>query len=503
MYSALFIFSGNTKKSTTYFLRSIPTQAMCVSVIGHLLICGVFFISLLDITTAHGCMNFPNPRGSLNNITAHIFNIVDQDAPVDYKPHFPAGSKSNFPLAGLNSQIKAAYPRGWEPFKPLSPSFNWRYGVCGDLKHARIQDHMQNGRYYYGAKIVNTYTSGQNLSIGISINAHHNGYMQFHLCDISKCPSPEISEKCFKTKDACFELQRTPNKLCDSGYSPRCSPVDRNNKGRWYLPCSSFHNEKDDLSITKIERFGYDKEHTIVYSLPSGFHCVHCVLHWFWTSANTCNPPGVVAYFDGPDRPLNWGNCRSQGGGWGGFTRMQKSCDHVRFPEEYVNCADIQILSPHGKHPTPSPISTTSPISSNTSPVSTGKRHPNPIGVNYITELSEADIEQMRSEGLGSIRALILLLNGKRVMALKGYNRLKIKGHVQSIQIESLLEKHEHTQEVKFLINGEVAGFSNGPYQFLLPHRSLKEEWDFNTWIKVTAMCRSGNDSIHILFQNL
>ena len=85
----------------------------------------------------------------------------------------------------------------------------------------------------------------------------------------------------------------------------------------------------------------------MLFQLPRDFKCEHCVLQWYWTSANTCNPPGVVEYFEGPNGPKHWGKCLGQGGAIGGFTKVQKSCgadtDMKRFPEEYYQCADVRI----------------------------------------------------------------------------------------------------------------------------------------------------------------
>lgn len=291
------------------------------------------------LVQAHGCMNFPNPRGSLTNRSTFIFNSIDTKAPVDWLPHFPAGSRNPLPGSGHRSQVIAAGKQGWQIYNPFLETFPWRSGVCGDMLPPSTQHHRIGGKYYYKGKIVETYESGGIISAGLSISAHHNGFIQLHICDIDKCPTPDISFRCFRTKGACRELLRAPNSVCDSGESARCGPIDRNFKGRWYFPCTKF--PKNDAAM---ERFGRGISETILYKIPDHLACEHCVLQFFWSSAHNCNPPGVIQYYNGLDKPKVWGSCYSQGGGMGGVTRVQKDCSKHRFPEEYLSCADIRIL---------------------------------------------------------------------------------------------------------------------------------------------------------------
>ncbi|KAI0557180.1 Lytic polysaccharide mono-oxygenase cellulose-degrading [Gracilaria domingensis] len=156
--------------------------------------------------------------------------------------------------------------------------------------------------------------------------------MQFHICDVAKCGG-EISEDCFR-QGHCYALRRAPNPNCDSGFDKQCAPIDRNYPLRWYLPCATKPENTQ-------ERMGNNK---MTWLLPDDLVCDHCVLHWFWSAANTCNPPGVIDFYDGPDRPRNWGQCFGQSGARGGVTRVQKPCGPTRNPEEYYQCADVRIL---------------------------------------------------------------------------------------------------------------------------------------------------------------
>lgn len=246
--------------------------------------------------------------------------------------HFPAGDKSTAPGAARSSQQIAGASTGWNPFEPLNPGFNWRAGVCGDLKFGQ-QDHMRNGKFYYFGTISKTYSEGSVIDIDLSIVGYHNGFVEFHICDVDKCGG-EISEECFRTPGACHQLKREWTEGCQSGSNSRCGPIDQKNLGRWYLPCAL--HPLDDI----IETFG---DGAIRYRLPPSFHCAHCVLQWYWTGANSCNPPGLKDYYTGVDKPIGWGSCPGQSDAKGGYTDNMADCGGGLFSEEYLQCADIMI----------------------------------------------------------------------------------------------------------------------------------------------------------------
>lgn len=283
-------------------------------------------LSLLHRSHSHGLLFDPPQRGILpgNHFTPHLKPI--SGAPYDPYAHFPAGDKHVRPGAGLRSQEKEG-SFNWTPFTPLLSSFRWRAGVCGDLKGSPAAgEHLRGGKYYYGGTVTRTFRVGGILRARVSIVAHHNGFLEFHVCDVAKCGG-EISAACFR-RGFCYALRRVRNKSCESRTDPMCAPIDPKYPGRWYLPCSA--GGKFDV---------YDK---IMYRLPRGLRCEHCVLHWFWSAANTCNPPGVREYFEG-NRGPKWRPCPGQGGAIGGYTKVQRDCGGKLFPEEYYQCADIRI----------------------------------------------------------------------------------------------------------------------------------------------------------------
>lgn len=280
---------------------------------------------LAQVALAHGQLSDPAQRGLLrgNNFWPHP---VDRNAPYDPYSHFPAGDKSARPGAGKLSQERASN-FNWTPFEPTKSSFNWRAGVCGDVKGGP-QDHLKGGRYYYNGKIVKTYTQGGILEAKISVVAHHNGFVELHVCNVKRCGG-DISESCFRNGH-CQKLIRTLEPNCESRVDKGCGPRDPKYPGRWFLPCSS-RNAFDVYGGSKMR-----------FRLPEKLSCNHCVLHWRWVGANGCNPPGVVEYFRGPRGP-KWGNCPGQGGAIGGYTSVQQKCSGRNFAEEYYQCADIRI----------------------------------------------------------------------------------------------------------------------------------------------------------------
>lgn len=285
---------------------------------------------LAHVALAHGQLNEPAQRGLLrgNNLWPHP---VDRNAPYDPYSHFPAGDKNSRPGAGKLSQERAVN-FNWTPFDPTKSSFKWRAGVCGDPKGGS-QDHMRGGQYYYDGKIVKTYNQGGILEAKISVVAHHNGFVELHVCNVKQCGG-EISESCFRSGN-CQKLIRTLEPSCESRDDKGCAPRDPKHPGRWFLPCASGK---------EIDVYGGSK---MRFRLPENLSCDHCVLHWRWVGANGCNPPGVVEYFRGPRGP-KWGNCPGQGGAIGGYTSVQKTCEGRSFAEEYYQCADIRILSRGG-----------------------------------------------------------------------------------------------------------------------------------------------------------
>lgn len=321
----------------------------------------VFLILTLSLTStpadAHGTLSIPPPRGALaGKFTKSYLNLtINPNAPQYDKVHFPAGDDSTDPGAGARSQKRAASSNTWSLFNPLSPDNDWRYGVCGDLKTA--QKRVKPGRFYNDAEIVGTYTAGGLIEIDISIVVHHNGFMELHVCDMSKCSDDDISEACLQTAGACRQLLRAPNAICDSQTSLDCAPIDPNYPGRWYLPCSRQKDPENDVDFYGRDAAGNP---TILYQIPDDLTCEHCVLQWYWAAGDGCNPKGTREFFTNPNLAPQWNDCPGSGRARNGWVQRKDDCGFNRFAEEYVNCADIKIEPAIGDTP-PDPLPSPTP----------------------------------------------------------------------------------------------------------------------------------------------
>lgn len=314
-------------------------------------------------------MLYPLQRGATNPTktpyqTRHLSNVPDS-VPVDFWMHFPAGDKSDKDIgSGHTYQIRRANINGhWDLYDPFNPSFKFRTGLCGDVLHGKkSRDHLKGGLYYDGGRISAEYISGGVIDIEFGYTAHHNGFMELYLCQVEKCPGGDISHDCF-LQGHCHRLERAGNDNCETGYDHKCGPTDKKYPSRWYLPCKSVAKQRAANRKDRGKYWTYGPG-TIRYKLPKGVSCEHCVLQWYWTAANGCNPEGVIEYFTGPHGPRNWPNCEGEANAVGGYTTTQPSCGsrekgELKVPEEYYQCSDIRIVKPRTPSTT-SPLTTTS-----------------------------------------------------------------------------------------------------------------------------------------------
>lgn len=305
------------------------------------LVTAVVWALALGLASSHGFMGIPPQRGCTNgNQYAKWLPKYDVRATIDYGAHFPAGDKSIRKGSGGRSQQKAAGRQGWTPYTPASRNFRPRAGVCGDTLWGR--DHLRGGRFYNGGRIHKTYVQGGTIEFTVAVTEHHNGYFAFWVCDIAKCGG-EISWKCFQ-RGHCYKLNRAWDQRCESRADHMCAPTDPKNPHRWYLPCP------------KAPTTVYGGGGRMRYHLPKHLSCKHCVIQWYWASANSCNPPGLIEFFTSKRSPW-WGKCRGQGDAVGGWRRWPARCGGRRFSEEYLQCADIRInpswTKPPAKKPPP------------------------------------------------------------------------------------------------------------------------------------------------------
>lgn len=211
-----------------------------------------------------------------------------------------------------------------------------RAGLCGDPKGNNA--HMIGGDFmpFSAVPIVEVYKEGAEIDFVAEIDTNHNGYFEFYLCDLDKCGKSDIHRKCFKT-GACHKLIRVPHADCEDttiNTHYECGPIDHQYPSRWYLPCRN-------TGHVGIHIVGGETG-TMRYKLPANVTCKHCVVQWYWATANSCNPPGVEQYFLNYNYPFGR-ECASDAGGKGAHAPHLQECGSDRLPEEFWSCADVQI----------------------------------------------------------------------------------------------------------------------------------------------------------------
>lgn len=294
----------------------------------------------------HALIYDPPARGALTMQTPLTLRTVDKNAPEFFHAYWPSGVSGDLSINnGKENQIETLDGHPYQSFEPQDEAYRWPLGVCGDYR-AGDQVRLRGGIYYFGGKIVQTYVEGSIIDIGLNMQAHHRGYMEFHMCDVSKCGG-EISEECFRIPGACHSLKRAVSPACESGATSRCLPIDKSFPERWYVPCSLKHKfymeNMDSLEAQGIAEnriFESWDAGTIQYKLPEGFRCDHCVLHFHWVTGNSCNAPGVREYFTGTSteeiQPPEHLKCA--------FDTRHNTCGVDRYPEQYFSCSDVRIL---------------------------------------------------------------------------------------------------------------------------------------------------------------
>lgn len=247
---------------------------------------------------------------------------------------------------GTVATVGAHLPsRGWSLYEPTK-NFDLsatRAGLCGD-PIGRF-DHMIGGDFvplsYRTVPIVEHYKTGSEIDFVAEIDTNHNGYFEFFLCDLDSCKSSDIDRKCFRNGH-CYKLLRVRHSDCEDPSKNthyECGPIDSEYPGRWYLPCRN-------TGHVGVHIVG-GPSGTMRYKLPDGVSCKHCVIQWYWATANSCAPQGLLQYMKRNNNPFGT-TCESDGGGRGTFRAGMEECGGLRIPEEFWSCADVQI-TPNGR----------------------------------------------------------------------------------------------------------------------------------------------------------
>lgn len=351
--------------------RTFPTPLFIVI--------AIFILSFLTHVTpshSHGMMCEPRHRAAyLNNQKCETQTSVGRSGPRDYCGHCLNG--------GGTGTVGGNIKNGWTKYDPINnPQESLsRAGLCGDP--LGNNDHMLGGKFMQFednlVPIVGLYKKNKYIDIRIEIDTNHNGYFEFFLCNLDRCKSRDLEVRCFE-EGHCHRLERMKSNKCEKSSidtTQECGPIDKSRsdyKGRFYVPCRK-------TAHVGVHLIG-GKNKTMRYKLPKNLICKHCVLQWYWVTANSCNPPGQKEYFAHYDNPFGT-TCPSDGGGLGAHNPALADCGGDKVPEEFWSCADIQIRKGNKKQvdvtiaPDPSPSASPSTTTGAT-PSGTSNSTPNP-----------------------------------------------------------------------------------------------------------------------------
>lgn len=272
----------------------------------------------------HGLLIEPRQRGSLNTQRNIPNAVMDPAAPIDYCPHC-------LNCGGVGSVMKGG---PWNTFAP----FDYTRGgitMCGDP--VGNDDHMRSGMFANppSTPFAATYAPGSVANFAYDVTAHHNGFLQFFLCDVSATGDVEESKEFFNAH--CYELERSPHPSCESGTDMDCGPIDPEFPGRWVLPCKTGKGD---------QVMGGDNG-KMAYKIPD-VEMLDAVVIAYWATANTCNPPD--GFMDDYAYPQVWldSKCPSDGGAVGARPTFRDCLTTGQVPEEFFNCADVQITGAGG-----------------------------------------------------------------------------------------------------------------------------------------------------------
>ena len=230
-----------------------------------------------------------------------------------------------------------------------TPNTAFRHGLCGDESSGRST--VAGQKWLNTAPVLQgTYQAGGAIEIELNIDTNHAGVHSFYLCDTPKSMLQSAAEG-----------QRCLNKhpLLRAAPGPEDTPINTNQNTKWYMPPA------DDGAVTDgpaIDTARWSATPALAeaslnkplpaqimkmkFWLPDDVECEHCVLQWYWQTANSCNPEGyeaggfVRSDLGHPEwaREGSMGQCGSPSAG---------------YPEEFWNCADIRVVAAPGTPSTP------------------------------------------------------------------------------------------------------------------------------------------------------
>jgi len=154
------------------------------------------------------------------------------------------------------------------------------------------------------------------ITVEVVLTAHHMGHFEFKACPMNQTPN----QQCFDNYP--FRLVR------DELYGT--SP-DPNYPERTYIPPLSYNDIQKDSSDMPGTQFRYTLQ--LPRNLPAG----NALMQWHYITGNTCIVPGYGDY----NFPSSWNTKYEEKK----ICTMPLPSDGNGVPEQFWNCAEIQILA--------------------------------------------------------------------------------------------------------------------------------------------------------------
>ncbi|CAM9914038.1 unnamed protein product [Pylaiella littoralis] len=225
-----------------------------------------------------------------------------------------------------------------------SDDVSQRHGICGDPEQTAAEGDNRYGLDNSNYPVLETVAEGGILEVKIVVSTYHWGHVEMFLCDTADLPGgPEttVIQSCFNK----YPLDRAE----DDEFN---GPVDPNNRGRFILdpPCRATETDQEMLPGA----FPGDVA-TARFQLPQGVTCDRCVVQMVYYTGNSCKHQGYAEF-----NPPSWpSSCAPAKEDW--INEVVGQCgEGDRYPEEFWNCADIEITSDGGPGgataPTPEPV---------------------------------------------------------------------------------------------------------------------------------------------------
>jgi len=182
----------------------------------------------------------------------------------------------------------------------------------------------------------NIYGEGDIITISSFLTAHHTGHMEARVCSMGRASTQE----CFDANPLEF--------VEDLAYS---MPKDENHPERgYYYGSPEFNNE------------GFIMQ----FKLPEGLVGDEVLLQWWYVTANSCYPPGYDEYYNANSYlPKDFYNSVTAECTPDQYTEEFYSGE---WPERFVNCAEITVVSQGGNVPDNTPAVPTNPPAVPTNP---------------------------------------------------------------------------------------------------------------------------------------